>query len=388
MSKYTTEVRFICETNAGLEHSEGYKSINQIITNSMDKVFDFEFPIFDEAYRPVLERKILKHYYTREICAETVGLWKHYLDMRLNEIMPYYNKLYESELLQFNPFYDVDLTTDRKTDGERNANGERVNTGTESNERTSQDSGSDSLSRLSEDGGTESRNIQSEDGGSESGNKSIRDGGTEGIAKTVTDSGRDTGTKTSRDGGTQGESGSDVNKNTRWDIYSDTPQGALTNVNNETYLTNARKIIDDGTGSTHSSTTTFGKTVTENDTTDYGKVETTGATTTFGKTVSETDSTTFGKTNETTEGVTFGKTNEVSETETFGKRNVTNDNGQHRNTETSEDKITTTEDYLQHVVGKSGGKSYAQLLVEYRETFLNIDMLIIEDLSDLFMQLW
>lgn len=364
MSKYTTEVRFICETSAGLEHSEGYKSINQIITDSMDKVFDFDFPIFDETYRPVLERKILKHYYTREICAETVGLWKHFLDMRLNEIMPYYNKLYESELLQFNPFYDVDLTTDRKTDGERNANGERVNSGTDSNERISQDSG------------TESRNIQSEDGGTESGSKSILDGGTEGLSRTVTDSGRDTGTKTSRDGGTQGESGSDVNKNTRWDIYSDTPQGALTNVNNETYLTNARKIIDDGTGSTHSSTTTFGKTVTENDTMDYGKVETTGATTTFGKTVSETDSTTFGKTNDTTEGVTFGK------------RNVTNDNGQHRNTETSEDKITTTEDYLQHVIGKSGGRSYAQLLVEYRETFLNIDMLIIEDLSDLFMQLW
>lgn len=388
MSKYTTEVRFICETSAGLEHSEGYKSINQIITDSLNKVFDFDFPIFDETYRPVLERKILKHYYTREICAETVGLWKHFLDMRLNEIMPYYNKLYESELLQFNPFYDVDLTTDRKTDGERNANGEKVNAATDNIERISQDSGTESLSRLSEDGGTESRNIQSEDGGTESDARNIRDGGTEGISRTVTDSGRDSESKTTQDSGTQGESGSDVNKNTRWDIYSDTPQGALANVQNETYLTNARKITDDGTGTTHSSTTTFGKKVTESDTTDYGKVETTAGTTTFGKTVTESDLKTFGKTNETSDSVTFGKTNEISETETFGKRNVTNDNGQHRNTETSEDKITTTEDYLQHVVGKSGGKSYAQLLVEFRETFLNIDMLIIEDLSDLFMQLW
>ena len=364
MAKYTTEVRTICESYAGLDESVGYSGIDDVISNSVSKIFDFNFPIFDDNYRLTLETKILKHYYTREIAAETVGLWKMWLNTRMNEIMPYYNKLYESELLAFNPFYDIDLTTDRKTDGERNANGERVNSGTDSNERTSQDSG------------TESRNIQSEDGGTESGNKSVRDGGTEGLSTTVTDSGRDTGTRTSRDGGTQGESGSDVNKNTRWDIYSDTPQGALTNVNNETYLTNARKIIDDGTGSTHNSTTTFGKTVTENDTTDYGKVETTGATTTFGKTVSETDSTTFGKTNETTEGVTFGK------------RNVTSDNGQHRNTETSEDTITTTEDYLQHIVGKSGGKSYAQLLVEFRETFLNIDMLIIEDLSDLFFNLW
>ena len=41
-----------------------------------------------------------------------------------------------------------------------------------------------------------------------------------------------------------------------------------------------------------------------------------------------------------------------------------------------------------HVIGKTGGTSYSRLLAEYRETFLNIDMLIIEDLSDLFMQLW
>ena len=84
MSKYTTEVRFICENNAGLVDSEGYNSINQILNDCVDKVFNFDFPIFDENYRKVLEIKILKHYYTREIATETVGLWKHFLDMRLN----------------------------------------------------------------------------------------------------------------------------------------------------------------------------------------------------------------------------------------------------------------------------------------------------------------
>lgn len=29
----------------------------------------------------------------------------------MNEIMPYYNQLYESQLLTFNPLYDKDLTT-------------------------------------------------------------------------------------------------------------------------------------------------------------------------------------------------------------------------------------------------------------------------------------
>ena len=110
MAKYTTSVRSICEVNSGLDESKGQANVNDIIANSRDKIFDFPYPIYDEEYRPVLESKILKHYYTREICAETVGRWKLFLDARMNEIMPYYNKLYESELLKFNPLYDVDYT--------------------------------------------------------------------------------------------------------------------------------------------------------------------------------------------------------------------------------------------------------------------------------------
>lgn len=115
MSKYTTEVRFICEVNSGLNESVGYSKIEDVITGAIPKIFDFDFPIFDESYRSVLERKILKHFYTREICEETVGLWKLRLDTRLNEIMPYYNKLYKSELLNFNPLYTDNLTRTRTT---------------------------------------------------------------------------------------------------------------------------------------------------------------------------------------------------------------------------------------------------------------------------------
>lgn len=80
-------------------------------------MFDFQFPIFDESYRSVIETKILRHYYTREIGLETVGLWKLKLNTKLNEIMPYYNKLYKSELIEFNPLYDVELTRERKVEG-------------------------------------------------------------------------------------------------------------------------------------------------------------------------------------------------------------------------------------------------------------------------------
>lgn len=117
MSKYTTEVRYICENVLNLEHSEGQLSVNQIVQQAAPLIFDFDFPIFDEAYRPTLCTKILKHFYTREIGEETVGLWKLRLDTKLNEIMPYYNKLYLSGVREFNPLFDVDLTTEHEGKG-------------------------------------------------------------------------------------------------------------------------------------------------------------------------------------------------------------------------------------------------------------------------------
>ena len=128
MSKYTTEVRFICETAAGYDESQGYKKIDDIIAESVDKVFDFDFPIFDEDYRSVLESKILRHYYTREIGFETVGLWKHYLHTRLDEIMPKYNKLYEAEKLDLDPCANMNYK--EMYDGSDAGTNSNVNNGT------------------------------------------------------------------------------------------------------------------------------------------------------------------------------------------------------------------------------------------------------------------
>ncbi len=114
MSKYTTELRFICESLAGLTESQGYDQVNWIIEQAAPKIFSFDFPIFDESYRSVLEKKILKHYYTREIGLETYGLWQLKLDTKMNEIMPYFNQRYKSETLEFNPLYDFDITRDHK----------------------------------------------------------------------------------------------------------------------------------------------------------------------------------------------------------------------------------------------------------------------------------
>lgn len=283
MSKYTTEVRFICERAAGYDESVGYDKVEEILEESWKKVFDFSFPIFDEDYRPVLCKKILKHYYTREIGFETVGLWKLKLNMLMNEIMPYYNKLYESEKKEFDPFRDADYYRDHEGSDAGSGNQNGSHTGT------------------------------------------VGDAGTHG--GTVNDAG-------SRSGERHDIVNDDVTE-TSWDVYSDTPQGALTNVANETYLTNARKI-------THSA---------ERDvTTDSAYSETNGNLRTY---------------NETT-----GNTRTYNEA-----------TGQSRS-------YSNTDEYLDHVYGKMPGKTYMSMLKELRDTFLNIDVDIIGDLSDLFLKLW
>lgn len=128
MSKYTTEVRYICESYAGLKQSVGFDSVETVIAAAVPKVFNFSFPIFDEAYRSVLCAKILREFYTREISEETVGLWKLRLSQKLNNIMPYYNQLYRSELIEFNPLYDVDVT--RTHSGNRNEESNTNSNGT------------------------------------------------------------------------------------------------------------------------------------------------------------------------------------------------------------------------------------------------------------------
>lgn len=279
MSKYTTELRYICETEAGLSENVGYSKIKDVIAKAIPKIFDFDFPIFDENYRNVLETKILKHYYTREIGLETYGLWKLKLDTKLNEIMPFYNQLYKSALLEFNPLYEVDYS---KT-GNRDSSGTRDNT----------------------------------ENNSESYDESVD-----------TNESHDESTNNSNDGTlTKGTTTTTTN------YFSDTPQGAISNVIDGTYLTNATYNVTGNTGSDNTSNS--------------GSADSEGSS----KSKNEKD-------------------------------------GSRRGSKTSNSNLTDTESYLESVRGKMSSKSYSALLMEYRETFINIDMMLIEELSDLFFGLW
>ena len=50
--------------------------------------------------------------------------------------------------------------------------------------------------------------------------------------------------------------------------------------------------------------------------------------------------------------------------------------------------VSNTTDFIEKVSGKMGGQSYAAMIREYREALINIDQMILNELEDLFMQLW
>lgn len=348
MSKYTTELRYICEEAAGLNESVGYLDVPEVINNSRPRIFDFDYPIFDNSYKSVLETKIIRHFYTREIAFETVGLWKLKLWTKLNEIMPYYNKLYNSELLEFNPFYDVDLTTDhvRNNEGENHKDGEgaRDMTTTPNTTDTQTNNTKDKQTLATQDRMT----------------NNLSDATTVSSTSETVDSNESAGDKTG--------SGNDV----KWDYYSDTPQGNIydfpgelhdNNTDQMTYLTNARKNTEAYNNTEHVENESSGDSTTTNE----------GTSTTL-KTGTQTTDKTGSVTMDKTGTITMSKTGNVK---------VDDDN-----TYSEDGTFNSTEDYLQHVKGKSGGASYSKLLEEYRKTFLNIDMMVIKDLEPLFLHLW
>lgn len=58
------------------------------------------------------------------------------------------------------------------------------------------------------------------------------------------------------------------------------------------------------------------------------------------------------------------------------------------NTTTKNERATDEQDETTRHVGKTGGMTYAEALLKARETYINIDLMLCNDLRDLFMLIW
>ena len=317
MSKYTTEVRFICENYAGLKESVGYTDVNRIVEAAYPKIFDLNMlPMFNgetQEHRALLFKKILLKYYTREIAYETVGLWKQKLNYKLLEILPYYNQLYESELLKYNPLENVSHSL--KHDGTYHDN-------------QKDDKNHDRISSQHD------------------------------IGHSVTDTNQDTTLRHSKttEKGDNTRTNNVVSNSDTWTLFSDTPQGGINGIANgsgsdsladNAYLSNATHVI--GKPDESKITDTFGNTLE-----------------TYNKDGDKTDNTHIHSVTDSTNDTDF-------------RSNDTEINDIDKNGEDS---------FLNVQVGKHGSNTYASMIQEWRDTFLNIDKMIIDELDSLFLQIW
>lgn len=104
MSNYTVELRKIDE---------------RLIDDALS-----HYPIFSEGYRSTLNSKIKTHFWFNEIGHETIDIFIFQLKVKMNEIMPYYNQMYESELTKRDPFLTVRMTSKNTSNGSTRTTGE------------------------------------------------------------------------------------------------------------------------------------------------------------------------------------------------------------------------------------------------------------------------
>ncbi len=411
MAHYTTEVRTICEYYAGLSESAGFNDVGEIIEKAIDAGVIPPYNCFDDSYAKILSTKILYHYYTREIGFETVGLWRLKLQTKLNEIMKYYNQLYESELLKFEPLNDIEVTTTRDTTGNENKTKDNLSLRNDVRDYITENVGDETQTGTKNkvDFSLENESVIKENSGNEQSSEN---------AFTISNENENHTSDISRD--TQNNETTSVENNTTLtenqktnnisdkttnqtgastNQYSETPQGGLADVIHGDYLTNATYTdSNQAQGEVSNENGEIDKT-SSNDGTEKSEKDVTGNET-------ETKSDSTSKSSGATENKDGNKTSALSESENAAKSGTVSSDENVNNTSNTtykensttnyttnsaantNEKIDTTEKYIMSISGHSGKTSFSKSLIEFRETFLNIDMMVIEELQDLFIKLW
>lgn len=194
MSKYTTEVRYICMTQSKLPESGFFLNGKKITPQdycaaAMQEIFD-EFIVnmyADIGHADVLT-KILYHYYTREIGYETYYLWKMNMNRFMWEHFSEYSELYKSIDAKYDMFGDVDITREHTGENVNEISSEATNVGSQNGKSKQKfsDTPQGGLEGLEADKYMSSAQItESESSNSNSGNTSTNGKGNDHYVETV-----------------------------------------------------------------------------------------------------------------------------------------------------------------------------------------------------------
>lgn len=345
------------------------------------EIFDFDYPLFRADHRPTLERKIIETYYFREIGQETPDRFKHYLKAKMRLIMPYYNKLYESETLDFDPFITDEHFTKRFIEdvealereyGIGQARYQETDANTSRNiDRNGQLDSTEKVVTHGEDEHTDDTT------GKENTSMTRETTGSKDTTRTEDEDTTETRT-TDANATTDGTSEGNERR-----LFYDTPQSALDASGglNNNFLTDITNTAT--TGKTHGESTSHeqvdGKgtrdTTIDEAVTTKENVNELGEKTTTGKLV-------HAGSEDGTQDSTGHQETEDHE-RLFNAQNQKQDERATTNYEEGRDTITTTKDRFSKV-GRTN-RDPSALLKSYRETLLNIDEQIVDRLAPLFM---
>lgn len=117
MSTFTLPLKRVIELTGGT--TELVNGVTKVTGGNIG--LDY-YPLYDNTYRDILNGKIVDHYWNREIGMETIDMFQLAMRRRMNEIMPAYNKLYETLKIEFDPLSTIDMRTVSVQDTIQNTN--------------------------------------------------------------------------------------------------------------------------------------------------------------------------------------------------------------------------------------------------------------------------
>ena len=337
---------------------------------------DMDYPIFNEHYRSEFESKFIRYFYNKEIGFETESLFKFELETWLQINMPYYNQLFESELLEYDPLtniamqFDQDLKQDSTMDTTKDSQEDsttKSSTQSSFEHDTKRDSQTDTLSNRTQNTKTDTT--------------------TDVTGHSNTDTTQDSNTTSTTD--TTSNSDTHTESNTTQDAFnrkidSDTPDNRLNLSSNEgsgviEYASNIAETMDKSTGDTTTDTNTTDKTNSNTSTIDK---------TTSNSQTDTTENTVGNSNQDVTENTTSNSVTGETTKQTGWDNSQTDGTGQIIGNIVGRDVGNKLENLYNERYGKDGTITYQQMIQELRATFLRIERQIFREMTELFMLLY
>ena len=373
---------------------------------------EYTYPIFDEAYRNVLQEKFIRHYYLYEINQPDVDQFKFQLNSYLRDVMDYYNKQYIA-LASLEPYKSAEwkknLTRilDQNENSNSNKKGSLEQTVNRDGDVTVKNDATNTLNKLGDVTDTSESNVEA----SRTNNDTDKMTGTQKNESTQENHSANTGTvtnegtnetHTANSGGTDNtltRSGA-INKtfgprtSTDYvypissqlsDNYGNAAKKDSGGTDTETYNAYQEKNV---MADTTKSDVTGGNTDTQTLNTKVDDNGSSSDTTTYDTTNSK-----EGQENSTSKDARESKTiydttdiNKNDATTTTTNNTVDTTNNSNNEDQTSQREAKSVEDYVENVSGLQ--QSQSSLFIEYVSAINNIDLEIIEGARDLFMLLY